>query len=111
VEDPAGGDKAALRSRLLAVRAGLPSAVRDEASALIRERLEQLPELTRARALLGYAAFGAEVDLDPYLTRRSEEGGSHHHEPATHRRVEGFRKEGHGLWRRPPVAAVEAFIG
>ncbi|MDP8969615.1 MAG: 5-formyltetrahydrofolate cyclo-ligase, partial [Actinomycetota bacterium] len=50
-----------------AVRAGLPPAAREAAATRIRRRLSALPELTAARAVLGYAAFGSEVDLDPFL--------------------------------------------
>jgi 5-formyltetrahydrofolate cyclo-ligase len=59
--------KAALRSAVLAARAAVPTEQRALASAVIRRRLEVLPELRRARAVLAYAAFGAEVDLDPWL--------------------------------------------
>jgi 5-formyltetrahydrofolate cyclo-ligase len=59
--------KATLRATLLAVRATLPMGQRTAASAAIRQQLEGLPELHGARAVLAYAAFGAEVDLDPWL--------------------------------------------
>jgi 5-formyltetrahydrofolate cyclo-ligase len=59
--------KAALRSRLLEHRATLPPEWRAAASAAICERLARLPQLAAVRALLGYAAFGAEVDVDPLL--------------------------------------------
>lgn len=59
--------KTGLRSQVLASRAGLPVAERAAASAVIRSRLEDLPELRGTRAVLGYAAFSAEVDLDPWL--------------------------------------------
>lgn len=59
--------KAMLRSSMLAARATLPVAKRMAASAAIRRRLTDLPELRGARAVLAYAAFGAEVDLDPWV--------------------------------------------
>lgn len=59
--------KAALRARMLATRATLPAATRESAATRIRERLAALPELAAARAVLGYAAFGSEADLDPFL--------------------------------------------
>ena len=62
------GAKAALRSRLLAARAASPPSQRARESAAVCARLRGLPELRGARALLAYAAFGAELDLDPFLT-------------------------------------------
>jgi 5-formyltetrahydrofolate cyclo-ligase len=63
------GAKTHVRAQILAARAQLSAAQRVQASAAIRQRLEDLPELRGARTLLGYAAFGAEVDLDPWLER------------------------------------------
>jgi 5-formyltetrahydrofolate cyclo-ligase len=59
--------KASLRSRLLTARSSLPATVRQQASAEISRLLLTLPEVAPARALLAYAAFGSEVDLDPVL--------------------------------------------
>ena len=59
--------KATLRSTMLAARAALPVEYRMAASAAVRRRLEDLPELRTARAVLAYAALGAEADLDPWL--------------------------------------------
>jgi 5-formyltetrahydrofolate cyclo-ligase len=59
--------KVSLRSRLLTARAGLALPFREEASAVICRLLLTLPEVTAARAVLAYAAFGSEVDLDPAL--------------------------------------------
>lgn len=59
--------KTTLRSAMLAARAAVPGEQRAAASAAVRRRLEDLPELRAARAVLAYAAFGAEVDLDPWL--------------------------------------------
>lgn len=59
--------KAGLRTRLLAARAALPTASRVEASAAVCARLAGLRELLGARAVLGYAAFGAELDIDAFL--------------------------------------------
>ena len=66
--------KAALRSRVLAARAALPGDARAAAAAAIRARLDALPRVRDARAVLGYAAFGAEVDLDPWLEERIAAG-------------------------------------
>ncbi len=65
--EAAAGAKDALRHRMLAVRAALPPARRAEASAAVRARLAALPELAGARAVLGYAALPAEVDVDDLL--------------------------------------------
>jgi 5-formyltetrahydrofolate cyclo-ligase len=59
--------KAGLRSRLLTVRAGLAAPFREEASTEISRLVLTLPEVQAARALLAYAAFGSEVDLDDVL--------------------------------------------
>lgn len=74
IDRPVAADKHALRKRLLVERAALPLAARAEASAAIARRLETLQELAQARAVLGYAAFGAEVDLDGYLAARLAHG-------------------------------------
>jgi 5-formyltetrahydrofolate cyclo-ligase len=63
-----GGDKRALRERMLLERAALPAQGRAAAAEAIAGRLAGLPELAAATAILGYAAFGAEVDLGPFLT-------------------------------------------
>ncbi|MGH8905957.1 MAG: 5-formyltetrahydrofolate cyclo-ligase [Egibacteraceae bacterium] len=68
------GVKTALRTQMLAARAQLSEAQRAQASTAIRQRLERLPELRTARTLLCYAAFGAEVDLDPWLERLLDSG-------------------------------------
>lgn len=67
-------EKQALRERLLVERAALPRPARTEASVAITARLEALQELAQAEAVLGYAAFGAEVDLDEYLAARLARG-------------------------------------
>lgn len=67
-------DKAAVRGRLLAARAALTAPTRARASEAIHGRLDALPELADARAVLGYAAFGSEVDLDPWLQRLADAG-------------------------------------
>ena len=59
--------KAALRRQVLADRAGLPALQRGADSAAICARLACLPELQGARAVLAYAAFGSEVDVDALL--------------------------------------------
>lgn len=59
--------KADVRSRVLAVRAALPAEYRARASAAICDHLATLPGLAPARAVAGYASFGAEVDVDAWL--------------------------------------------
>ncbi|CAN5311398.1 5-formyltetrahydrofolate cyclo-ligase [soil metagenome] len=66
--------KAALRSRVLAARADLPVVQRAAACVALHRRLLGLEELARARAVLAYAAFGAEADLDPVLRVLLERG-------------------------------------
>lgn len=65
--------KAAVRAEVLARRAALPGEERAAAGAAIRARLEALPELAGCRAVMGFAAFGSEVDLDPWLQARLDE--------------------------------------
>jgi len=79
--DPEGGKadmKAVLRRRVLTARAAMGDAARAEASAAICRRLATLPELVGVRAVLGYAAFGTEVDVDPWLRRALAEGFAVH---------------------------------
>ena len=66
--------KADLRRNVLDARAVLSLTERRTASATIRRHLARLPEVQRTRAVLAYAAFGAEVDLDPLLRRLIERG-------------------------------------
>lgn len=66
--------KADLRSDCLAARARLPPDTRSLATRVICGRLLELPEITRARAVLGYAAFGTEVDLDGVLASLLQRG-------------------------------------
>lgn len=72
--EPVKTSKAILRRRMLARRAALSGLDRTAASARINARLAALPELGAARAILGYAAFGTEVDIDAYLIARIAEG-------------------------------------
>lgn len=65
--DPTAAAKASLRHRVLAVRGALPPAYRAEACRRVHHHLERLPELDDAVGVLGYAAFGSEVDLDEHL--------------------------------------------
>lgn len=60
-------DKATLRQRVLAARGALPPSARAAAARTITQRLLRLPELAGAGNVLGYAAFGSEVDLDDFL--------------------------------------------
>ncbi|HUH08454.1 MAG TPA: 5-formyltetrahydrofolate cyclo-ligase [Egibacteraceae bacterium] len=73
-EQAAQASKAALRERMIAVRAALPAAAREEASAAICSRLRTLPELAGRTAVAGYAAFGAEASVEPFLRRLLDQG-------------------------------------
>lgn len=59
--------KAELRSRAQHARAALGAQHRAEASAAICARVLSLPEATASQVVAGYAATGAEVDIDPVL--------------------------------------------
>lgn len=79
--EPAGDHaerKTALRRRLLAARASLDAAWRAQASAAIVATVQGLSEVAGARAALGYAAVGTEVDLDPLLAAWLAEGVAVH---------------------------------
>jgi 5-formyltetrahydrofolate cyclo-ligase len=71
---PADPRKPQLRSRLLAARSGFGAPARARATARICERLRTLPEVATARALIGYAAFGSEVDIDEVLAEALARG-------------------------------------
>lgn len=71
---PLRGGKAAVRAHLRTARANLGRVERAKASARIRRRLADLPELAGRRAVLAYAAVGAEVNLDPFLRELLEAG-------------------------------------
>jgi 5-formyltetrahydrofolate cyclo-ligase len=59
--------KAQIRRDVIALRDALDPAERAAASAAIRARLAALPQVSGARTVLAFAAFGSEVDLDPLL--------------------------------------------
>lgn len=59
--------KKQIRRDVIALRDALDPAERAAASAAIRARLAAMPQVTTARTLLAFAAFGSEVDLDPLL--------------------------------------------
>lgn len=63
---PAGA-KAALRRSILARRDALDPAERARLSSAALTRLRALPVCRRARAVLGYASFGTELDTRPFL--------------------------------------------
>lgn len=65
-------DKAALRTRLLAIRDA--AADLTAASAAVCSRLERLPELAGARVVAGYAALPAEVSVDPMVRQLLADG-------------------------------------
>lgn len=73
-EPAAAEHKAVVRQRLLTARASLDAARRAQASASIVATVRELPEVAGARTALGYAAFGAEVDVDPLLAAWLAEG-------------------------------------
>lgn len=75
-DDEATPDKATLRRRLLAARHGLDRDGR--ASARIVEAVRSLPEAASADRVLGYAAFGSEVDLDGLLAGWLDDGRAVH---------------------------------
>jgi 5-formyltetrahydrofolate cyclo-ligase len=56
------GDKAILRSRLLAARAGLSAEQRAQAGRLIRDALLELPVLGMAGTVAAYCSVGSEPD-------------------------------------------------
>jgi 5-formyltetrahydrofolate cyclo-ligase len=58
-------EKAALRSALVAARAGLSVEVRAQHARAIAVRLQSLPAFAAARTIAAYAALGAEVDPAP----------------------------------------------
>jgi len=64
--------KAALRHRVLTARASVGDLA--AASAAVCRRLDHLPELAAARCVVGYAAFGSEVSVDPSLRRLLQAG-------------------------------------
>lgn len=73
--DPAATEhKAVVRQRLLTARASLSAVRRANGSASIVANVRGLPEVAGVRTALGYAAFGAEVDVDPLLAAWLAEG-------------------------------------
>lgn len=70
----AAADKADLRKAVLERRASMTAQERASGSARIRRRLADLEEVAEARTIIGYAAFGAEADLDALLAELAAEG-------------------------------------
>jgi 5-formyltetrahydrofolate cyclo-ligase len=56
------GDKAALRRRLMAMRAQLPAADRETAGKLIRDHVLSLPQVAAAGTVAAYYSVGTEPD-------------------------------------------------
>ena len=65
MSDPVDESKQALRRRLLAARSSAGD--RAAASAAVAGRLGALPDLVAARTVVGYAAHGTELSVDPAL--------------------------------------------
>lgn len=59
--------KATLRRLVLARRSRLDAAAREAAGAAVVELVTALPETRAARAVLGFASFGAELPTDPVM--------------------------------------------
>jgi 5-formyltetrahydrofolate cyclo-ligase len=59
--------KATVRRLVLAARSRLSAGERSAAGEAVAERLADLPELQGARAVLGFASFGAELPTDPVM--------------------------------------------
>lgn len=66
--------KQELRKRILALREQIPPDVRVAHSAMITERLLQLPEYRQADTVLGYMNFGAEFSSEMWVERVLAEG-------------------------------------
>lgn len=66
--------KAELRERLRALRRVMPEAACSARSAALCERLIALPELDRARVVVGYAAYRKEASIDRALQAAEEAG-------------------------------------
>jgi 5-formyltetrahydrofolate cyclo-ligase len=65
-------NKSEWRRVLLAARSALPEEARRAGSTAIADRVRALPFLAAARAILGYKAIGAEVDLRSLLAAESD---------------------------------------
>jgi len=59
--------KATVRRLVLANRSRVSAANRDAAGAAVSGRIAALPELAKARVVLGFASFGAELPADPVM--------------------------------------------
>jgi 5-formyltetrahydrofolate cyclo-ligase len=59
--------KATVRRLVLARRAEPTPAQREAAATAVSGRIAALPELARARTILGFASFGAELPTDPVM--------------------------------------------
>lgn len=66
-ENDAPERKRALRARVLAVRAGLSSAERQSAAAVLSARALALPEVSSARVVAAYYGTGTELPTAPLL--------------------------------------------
>ena len=63
----AANRKATVRRLALAARSRLSPAERAAGGAAVAGKLAELPELTDARAVLGFASFGTELPTDPVM--------------------------------------------
>ena len=71
-----GNEKQQLRRSVLAIRQSLTPEFRRQADAEIRERLEQLPEISAATLLAAYVSDGTEPDLLDFLAAFKRRGGT-----------------------------------
>lgn len=79
--DVTPGSKRELRARLRALRLGVPPEARGAAAEAVARHLMALPVLGSSRAVLGYAATGSELSLDPWLRRLLVDGAVAVHLP------------------------------
>lgn len=67
-------DKAALRERMRAIRRGIAPAGRTRLAEEAARRLAELPELSKARLVMVFASFGAEISTEPAIARLAGRG-------------------------------------
>jgi 5-formyltetrahydrofolate cyclo-ligase len=73
-ETELAAEKAALRARMRATRAGLPAGERAAAAAAVEATLFRLPELAGAGTVLAFASFGSEIPTAAILDRLARGG-------------------------------------
>lgn len=116
VSDDVREGKARVRARLKALRRTTPAAERARLSAMVEDRLFDIPFLARARTVMAFSSFGSEVCTDGIIGRLHDRGqrivlpvvAGGDLEPVVFRPGDAIRRTSYGA--NEPVSAERASV-